>query len=99
MDFLILTLITWRIGSLLTNDDEHGPYDTLDRIRHFAGVRYDEKSEAYAIREIAKPFLCLWCMSVWVGAILTLLYRPKKFRLLYPFALSAGAILVNEWTQ
>ena len=59
---LILTLATWRIASLLAIED--GPDQIFARLRHWAGVRYDQHNQPYGENELAKGLLCLWCNSV-----------------------------------
>lgn len=81
LTLLILILATWRISSLLTNED--GPYKILVRLR-----------------KLTKAFDCLWCMSIWVGLLITGLYwyKPGLVTLLcLPFALSAGGIAWEKW--
>ena len=99
MDILTLAtliLTTWRLSSLLVN--EGGPWDVFADIRYLSGVRYDQYSIPYGDGFLAKLFSCVWCISVWVGAGVTLLYFlfPTVMLWLYlPFALSAGAIITE----
>lgn len=101
MDFLIiLILATWRISSLFVNED--GPFDMFARLRALVGIRYNELSNAYSTNVLAGLFNCLWCFSVWVGLALMISYSqyPNQTILVcLPFALSAGAIMVDKWTQ
>ena len=63
------------------------------------GVKHDERNQPYPTNEVAKLFTCVWCMSLWTGAILTLLLlvSPKWMqRFLLPFALSTIAIVLEE---
>ena len=96
MNYLILALATWRISSMLT--DELGPWDLLIKFRHLIGVRFDEHSETYGTNVIAEAFTCVWCMSFWIGLAWTVAfyYNPHSVRLALPFALSAGAIIIEE---
>lgn len=97
--FLILSLATWRISSLLTNPEEMGPYRVLSSIRYRVGVRFNERSEVYSTNEIAEIFTCLWCMSIWIGVILTILWLviPTYITILcLPFAFSTLAIVIEE---
>lgn len=96
-DFIILSLASWRISSLLVNED--GPYQLFSRLRHLAGVYHDEWNEAKSNYEIGKLFTCLWCFSFYVGIVLMIIYifYPEQTILgCLPFALSAGAILINK---
>jgi hypothetical protein len=78
-------LATWRISSLLVNED--GPFEIFDTIR----VVFDR----------LKVFQCLWCTSVWIGTIVTVGYffNPTLTTwILLPFTISAGAILVDKYS-
>jgi len=79
---LILSLATWRISSLLTQED--GPYQIL-----------------LTIRLKTQLFDCVWCMSVWVGLIISAgwLWQPLTMWLCLPFALSAIAIMIDRWSK
>lgn len=47
-------------------------------------------------------FSCVWCLSVWVGAILTLsaiIDKTVTIYLMLPFALSAIAVLLEQITD
>jgi hypothetical protein len=95
-NLLILILAVWRISSLLVNED--GPFSVFGRLRHRLGVRYDEYSQPYGENEVAKALTCTWCTSVWVSFVLAALYAAAPTAVLVcslPFALSAGAIVVD----
>lgn len=97
MAYLILTLATWRITSLLVN--EYGPFNLLERMRYRLGVRYDESLQRIGMNVVAEAFTCMWCLSVWVGLVLSIaLYAMPVLSvwLLLPFALSAGAIVIDR---
>lgn len=97
LTFLILALATWRLSSLLT--DEAGPLDVFVHLRRLVGVRYNDAGEAYGSNGLARGVTCVWCVSVWVGAAWAVVYYVAPglaFYLALPFALSAGAILINE---
>lgn len=96
---LILSLATWRIASLLAR--EAGPFDLLSKLRYRLGVRYNERSQAYGTTSLSEGILCLWCNSVWIGIALTIAYLLIWQWVLWialPFALSAGALLVEGIT-
>ncbi len=95
MEYIILAFATWRISSLLKR--EAGPWDIFDKVRNFLGVKYDEHSEPYGTSMLSKMVLCVWCNSVWVGGMWAILYliSPLFVWLALPFALSAGAILIE----
>lgn len=95
---LELILATWRLTSLLHR--EQGPGEMFEKLRHAAGVRYDEHSERYATTNLAAGFLCFWCCSVWGAGIVTLLAAwagKLPWRAVVPrvLAASAGAIVVD----
>ena len=77
---------------------EAGPWNLLIKFRHFLGVRFDDHSEPYGKNVIAELFTCVWCISVWVGLVwvLAFYYDPRCVILALPFALSAGAIMIEE---
>lgn len=100
MDFIILGLATWRISNLLV--DEVGPFGVLALFRHRVGIRHDEHSQPYATNELAELFLCVYCLSVWLGifcAVLYYFYPVATYWLCLPFALSAVACVVSKWMQ
>ena len=100
MNYLILALATWRISSLLANED--GPYNIFERLRNCVGVYYDDYSNAQGKNELAKMLICGWCSSVWIGLVLTIGYwllGDVVVWLVLPLALSAAAIIIDEWRR
>ena len=98
MDKLILALAVFRIAYMFTQPEE-GPFDIVIKFRHWIGVRYDERSEAYGQNEFAKVFTCIYCLSVWLAIIATGLYwyNPVVTTwLAMPFALSAVAMVMKR---
>ena len=86
MDYLVLALATWRISSLLVNED--GPYKLCKSVREW-------------LQRIisAELFSCLWCASIWTATALTIAYwyAPGLTTwLALPFALSTLAIAVDK---
>jgi hypothetical protein len=68
-------------------------------LRQWAGVGYDDNGAPYGTNELAKALVCIWCNSVWVGAVLALAYYlipDVLFWLALPLALSAGAVIFNN---
>lgn len=96
ISYLILSLATWRITSLLVT--EFGPGDIFERLRYRLGVRYDVSGHRTGNNLIAEAFTCLWCLSVWVGVALATLFLlwPGVTWLAMPFAFSAAAILIDK---
>jgi hypothetical protein len=103
MEILILILATYRIAHLLA--EEAGPFDVFGWLRELAGVGFDDVGNLYGANELARGLMCVWCNSVWVGAGWALVYYltpDVAFWLALPFALSAGAVIVEEvmhWAQ
>lgn len=95
---IIVGLTVWRISSLLVRED--GPYDVLAKVRHTAGVRYDEYSRAIGQNVIAKALTCVWCISIWVagGAALFISDNVVNF-LVNTLSMSAIAIIVNSFVD
>lgn len=85
--YMIMALGVWRITNLLMY--EEGPYTLFGKLR----TRIGKKSE------LAKIFSCFWCLSIWVGVLVTvgICFRPDwTFTICLPFGLSAIAIILAE---
>jgi hypothetical protein len=97
MELVILAGATWRIAWMLTA--EEGPFSVFAKLRHLAGIRYDEKSRVIPTTGLASVFNCVHCMSVWVAfgwAVAYIIWPQQAFLLALPFALSTAAILINR---
>lgn len=95
LEILVLALATWRISSLLANEEGIG--GLWERLRLGLGVEYDENSERVAKTPIAEIAMCQWCNSLWIGLIWALFYRlspEAAFFCALPFAFSTASILV-----
>lgn len=96
-DVIVAALATWRISHMLLY--ENGPFRALRRLRVMLGVMYysdDSNDVASSKYEITT---CVWCLSVWVGAVvgvLWLLTPVWSFWVTLPFALSAGAVVLDK---
>jgi hypothetical protein len=95
----VLILATWRLSSLLAQ--ERGPFELFERLRYWAGVRYDVYSQQDPRNEMARGLVCIWCNSVWIGTPLAVLGvwmegLPWYWVPLLALALSAGAIALNR---
>jgi hypothetical protein len=87
VDFVIATLATWRLASLLTR--EEGPYAVFARLR--GGPEQ---------RGWRRGLQCLYCTSVWVAAPLTWFVAPWSARsFVIWLALSGGACLLDRATE
>lgn len=99
-EFLVFGLATWRVASLLVEED--GPWDLLGRLRYRLGVRYDEESQPYGTNVLAKALTCVWCLSLWVGIAWSVLWLCAGQHALWaalPFAFSAVAVVLNGVTK
>lgn len=97
IELTLIGLAIWRFASLVAR--EHGPRDVLDRFRYWAGVRYDADSELYGTSIFSKGIICMWCNTVWFGALGAVgyaLFRSAVVWIALPFALSALALLVES---
>ena len=94
--FIILALATWRISSLLC--DEDGPWNIFSRLRNKVGVKYNEQNELYASNEIAKIFTCLWCISYIVGGVVVVVYLlvPSSIYVFSALAFSSVSMLADK---
>lgn len=85
--FIILSLSTWRLASLLVN--EIGPFDMFLKIR-----------DEYYNRKYLHKFMnldCVWCISVYLGWIIAFLHLGFTFDVFfYGIALSASAIIIES---
>lgn len=107
ISFAILALATWRLSSLLV--DEDGISNIFERIRTWFGVRYMASKETSAVERIvpddtpplkkviAKWLTCRWCCSIWIGLALAGLYVlwTGTAIIVLPWAISAGAIIID----
>lgn len=107
LTFASLALATWRVSSLLAEED--GPYSVLANFRHLCGERYDEYSNQYIeskgnkwyqrlLYEFAEQLSCLWCCTIWVAVawfVAWLLWPQGTFYVSVPFALSTVAVWFN----
>jgi len=92
-----MVLATWRIASLFAV--EPGPWDVFGRVRQLGGVRYGEDGLPYGTNELSRGLVCVWCNSIWIGLVLAVAHYLKPgvtFWLALPFALSAGAVIIQE---
>jgi len=97
LEFIVLALATWRISSLFV--DEPGPFRIFIRIRELMGITHDADGIPLVIPDglFSDLFSCVWCMSIWIGFFLTILflYVPNFVYFAAPFALSAVAIKLH----
>lgn len=96
--FLIFSLATWRISSLLVRED--GPFFVFRKLREITGIEHDDEGDIFMIPEtfFAGLLSCVWCCSVWValGWWLFWLVSPDLAAVcaVWP-AISGGALIVE----
>jgi len=103
MVIIIFILATWRLSCLLLY--EEGPFDIFTKIRTLMGIYEELDEEGNSSRYIEKKtfftdlFSCMYCLSIWVGLSFSILYYIFPQTAIYiatPFAISAGAVLIDN---
>lgn len=99
VEVAVYALATWRLSSLLTA--EPGPFKAFQRIREMAGIRHDEDGRISMTPDTfaAGVLSCIWCLSVWVGAVVAaaaFIAPAIAFWVCLPFALSGAAIAIDS---
>lgn len=96
LEFLSLSLATWRLSSLLV--EEEGPFCCFSRLRDLAGVRQDDDGHAYGENELGYILSCIWCTSLWVGLFWFVFWLIVPRVAVYaslPFSLTAATALIH----
>lgn len=104
LEVAILALATWRLASLVANED--GPFEIFAMFRKLVGVKYNTAQftvpTPYGSNEVAKMMICVWCNSIWIGAAVALAYWYNPHFTTWaclPLALSALAIVIDKQTS
>ncbi len=90
-ELVVAAAATWRLSHMLLK--ENGPYTVFRRLREKFGVTYYPDSNDVASYE-HEITVCIWCLSMWVGAGVALLYRmfgSNASWVVAPYAFSAFA--------
>lgn len=109
--FAVAALATWRLAKFL--GQERGPFKLGAHLRRLLGgvMHEDDGSIAYdtddtvlfhpdapaAVKEIGRGLLCLWCCSIWVGALIAALIPRVTDYVTTALGLSAAAMLIEQW--
>lgn len=99
VSLILAALAVWRMSNMLADFDQEGPGRILVKLRYLAGVRYNENSVPYPKTNLAQGLTCVYCNSVWIGAVFGLmLYSVPEFTLWFslPLAFSAVAIILER---
>lgn len=93
---LVAGLAGLSLGTLLSNEELSGPWNSLHKLRYLIGVRYDQASHAYGTNEIAKAILCPYCCTFWTATFfyLLLIALPQLWPLAGTFAAIGVAFAV-----
>lgn len=98
---VIIPLAVWRISNMLSDYEQVGPFDILHKIRIRTGMYYDQWSQPmYKSGSFADMMSCVYCNSIWLGIVFTILWLVNQevtIIVSLPFALSAMAIIIEEW--
>ncbi len=98
LEFLLVSLATWRLSSLIIR--EAGPFHVLQKLRELVGVMHDDTGEpiAWPTWFPASLLSCIWCMSLWIGAgmFVFTFFAPHATWIIWPLAISAGAIMAER---
>lgn len=101
--FVLISLAVWRIANMLSDIDQSGPWQILDKIRRRAGLKYNENSIPYANPgSLADMLTCIYCNSVWIAIFFYILWNVNQTLTIIvsiPLALSAVAIFLQEWVN
>jgi len=101
VNYLILALATWRISAMLSYED--GPWFVFRRLRKLIGIMYYEEDDATVEPDtfFGSLFGCVWCLTIWIGTVVWIAYNlwPDVIYPLVPFALSAGAIMIERFNH
>lgn len=90
---VVAALATWRVSHMLLY--ENGPFRLLRKMREHLGVVYysDDADVATYKWELT---VCMWCLSVWVGIVVAILWWLGIALILTPYALSAVVCLLDR---
>lgn len=100
---LIAALAVYRLTYML--NAEAGPGDIFGRLRARVGVKYDQYSNPQGTNWISEGILCFYCLSVWIAFAVTVLVAigiilnrlDLALWVLFPFAISGGAVFLKKW--
>lgn len=102
VELIVFGLATWRIASLLVNED--GPWFMFYRLRERVGIGHDAQRRILTIpdRFLAQVLSCVWCCSIWVGfgwLGFWWLFPEVVLKLATAFSFSAVAIMIEKWVR
>ena len=87
---IIVAVAVWRLSSLFAV--ELGPFSVFEKIRFSA-----RNSKYKIVRDFSPGIECVWCNSVWFGALFAVFIATGLFEwIVFSLALSAVAIMINS---
>lgn len=99
--FILIGMATWRIANMLSDTDQSGPWQILDKFRKRVGLQYNQYSEPYAKPgSLADMITCVYCNSIWIAIGFYILWNVNQTLTIIvstPLALSAVAIFLQEF--
>lgn len=96
---VLLVLATWRLGRLLSDPNESGPWEWFYKLRELVGAKDEGDDHLVAYNVFAQMIACIKCNTFWVGSALSLtLLLPEIFFwiIVLPFAVNGAAMLVDN---
>lgn len=93
--FIIYALAVWRISNIFVR--EQGPWNVFEKLRDWSGIEYEGMIPSNLIGSLLS---CTWCFSVWIAfvfVVLIFVIPAWSLWIAMPFALSAAAILVDNF--
>ena len=99
LEIAVLGMACWRLTSLLYQ--EKGPFDVFKKLREWMGITHiEDKPCVYPDKFLCQLFSCVWCLSVWIAAILMISYIFLPIVTIYFsvwLSLSTIAIGLDKW--
>lgn len=87
---ILIGLATWRIASLLVNED--GPFNVFLQFRHLLGL--DKIGEIKGF--LPTLFGCVWCISIWTAVAMWGLWELEPIAVMMIAAMTI-ALTVERW--
>lgn len=103
-DLVLSALAGWRLAYMLAHED--GPLAVFAVMRYRIGLRPIVTKDARgnpvtrmaALNTVAQLFSCVWCLSVWTVALVSIPWWPVEV-VRFLLAAAAVAALVHETAQ
>lgn len=89
-DLLTLSLATWLIAHIIVK--LNSPFNIIKALRDKAIARGTEPGS------IGEALTCIYCVSVWVGIIVVLVWLSPAREVVYPFAVAGGGLMLWRYT-